>query len=93
MTKKVSLLFFENALKSSANSCDAWHLYSLVVDGDGSYHNMLLLRMLENSCSLSRVHSLVFIYLVADVTAVTEIDNVPVYNTLLYMSYLTCQII
>jgi hypothetical protein len=40
-------IFFKNALKSAANSSDAWHLYSLVVDGDGRYHNVLLLRMLE----------------------------------------------
>ena len=72
IAKKASLLFFKNALKSTANSCDAWHLYSLVVAGDGSYHNMLLLRMLENSFSLSLIHSLVFIYLVADVTAVAD---------------------
>jgi len=47
IAKKTSLFFFKNALKSAAKSCDAWHLYSLV-DGDGSYHNMLLLRMLKN---------------------------------------------
>jgi hypothetical protein len=69
--KKTSLFFFKNALKSAAKSCDAWHLYSLV-DWDGSYHNTLLLRMLENSFSLSRIHSLVFIYMVADVTAVAD---------------------
>jgi hypothetical protein len=64
-------IFFKNALKSTANSCNAWHLYSLF-DGDGSYHNMLLLRMLENSFSLSLIHSLVFIYLVADVSAMAD---------------------
>jgi hypothetical protein len=71
MVKKVSLLFFKKALKSTAKSCDGWHLYS-IVDGDGSYHNMLLLRTLENSFSFSRIHSLVFIYLAADVTAVAD---------------------
>jgi hypothetical protein len=67
-------IFFKNALKSTANSCDSWHFYSLVVDGDGSYHNLLLLIMLENSFSLSLIHSLLFIlvYLVADVTAVAD---------------------
>jgi len=71
-SQKGIFTFFKNALKSTASSCDAWHLYSLVFDGDGSYHNMSLLRMLENSFSLSRIHSLVFIYLVADVTAVAD---------------------
>ena len=67
-------IFFKIALKSTANSCNAnaWHLYSLVVEGGGSHHNMLLLRMLENSFSLSRIHSFVFIYPVADVTAVAD---------------------
>jgi len=60
IAEKTSSLFFKNALKSAAKSCDAWHLYNLV-DRDGSYYNMLLLRMLENSFSLSRIHSLVFI--------------------------------
>jgi hypothetical protein len=54
----------------TAKNYDALHLYSLV-DGDGSYH-MLFFRMLENSISLSRIYSLVFIYLVADVTAVAD---------------------
>jgi hypothetical protein len=31
-----------------------------------------IMRMLENSFSLSRIHSLMFIYLVADVTAVAD---------------------
>ena len=48
LSKKASLLFFKNALKSTAKNCDVLHLYSLVVDGDEGYHNMLLLRMLEN---------------------------------------------
>ena len=62
-------IFFKNALNSTANICDAWHLYSLV-DGNGSY--MLLLRMIEILFSLSRIHSLVFICLFADVTAVAD---------------------
>jgi hypothetical protein len=63
----------------TAKSWDAWYFYSLVVDGDGSYHNMLLLRMLENSFSLSTntligvcVCIYIYIYLVANVTAVAD---------------------
>ena len=70
--KKDIFTLFKNALKSTANNCDAWHLYSLVGNGNGSYHSISLLRMLEYSLSLSRIHSLVFICLLVDGTAVAD---------------------
>ena len=63
---------FKNALHSTVNSCDVWILYCLVGNGDGSYHNVSLLRVLEHSFSLARIYFLVFIYLLVYGTAVAD---------------------
>ena len=59
-SKKGIFTLIKNALQSATNSCDAWTLYCLVGNGDGIYRNMSLLRMLEYSLSLARIHFLVF---------------------------------